>query len=340
MKKDIRSFTIEELEEEVTSMAQPAHRARQIFLWLNGKGASDFSEMSDLSKNFVTELKKKFYIEELKCEKHLTSADGTEKFLWKLKDGEHIETVFISEGKRKTLCLSSQVGCKIKCCFCASGIRGFIRNLEASEIVSQVLQVQKSSKFRITNIVFMGMGEPFDNYDNVLKAIRIINHPAGIGIGARKITVSTCGITPAILKLAEEGLQVELSVSLHAANNELRNKLVPINRKYSLKDLLDCCMEYYRKTGRVITLEYALIKGCNDSMKDADDLAAAAKRLKAKVNLIACNPYEDLSYEGPDKKHAGKFKDRLISLGITATLRKSKGSDILAACGQLAAREG
>jgi len=338
MKKDIRDLSLDELKEEITGMGQPPHRARQIFLWLNRKNAGSFDKMTDLPKSLIAQLKKKFIIGTLECAEHLKAKDGTEKFLWKLDDGEHVETVFIREKKRRTLCLSSQVGCRFKCPFCASGTGGFIRNLRVSEIIGQVLRAGEICACRMTNIVFMGMGEPLDNYDNLTGAIRMINHPDGAGIGARKITVSTCGIVPGILKLKEFPLQVELSVSLHAADDALRNELVPANRKYPLKELISACREYYEKTGRVITLEYALINGRNDSAGDAEKLARIAQKLKAKVNLIDCSPVAELACAGSGREKMGRFKERLRSEKVTVTVRKSRGGDILAACGQLAAR--
>ncbi|MFH1552167.1 MAG: 23S rRNA (adenine(2503)-C(2))-methyltransferase RlmN [Candidatus Omnitrophota bacterium] len=338
MKRDIRDLVPEELKREITAMGEPAHRARQIFMWLNRKSADSFTEMTDLPKRFITELDKRFVIGALECAEQLKSKDGTEKFLWRLEDGQYIETVLIREARRRTLCLSTQVGCRFKCPFCASGIKGFIRDLRASEIVNQLLQAQKLCDCRVTNIVFMGMGEPLDNYDNLEKAIRIINHPGGTGLGARKITVSTCGIIPGILKLQKIGLQVELSVSLHAASNHLRDELVPVNRKYPLEKLISACEKYYKKTGRVITLEYTLIGDKNDSIEEAEKLGQIANRLKAKINLIECSPV--CAGEGlkPDRKKLTLFVERLRSKKAAVTVRKSKGVDIMAACGQLALR--
>jgi 23S rRNA (adenine2503-C2)-methyltransferase len=316
-------------------MGEKPHRAKQIFLWLNQKEAISFSEMTDLSKDLIKKLEKSYSIGSLALEEHLVSKDGTEKFLWRLEDGNFIETVYITEKKRKTLCLSTQVGCKIKCPFCASGSLGFIRNLKPSEITSQILEIQKKYKTRITNIVFMGIGEPLDNYDNLVKAIQIINDPDGINIGARKITVSTCGIIPGIHKLKKLGIQVELSISLHAANNTLRDKLVPINKKYPLEDLIATCQDYYASTGRVITLEYTLIRGENDSEKDARELGQIARKLKAKVNLITCNPIKP-HLKTIDPRDVIKFRDNVRSKGVNVTVRKPKGMDIMAACGQLA----
>ena len=338
MKKDIRDLTPKELEKWMTAMGEPPHRARQIFLWLNRKNVRSFGMMTDLPKRLVPELEKKFIIGTLECVEHLISKDGTEKFLWELSDKNHVETVLIQEGNRRTLCLSTQVGCKFACPFCASGVRGFTRDLRVSEIVDQLFCVQQFCPRRVTNIVFMGMGEPLDNYDNLEKAIRMINHPDGAGIAARKITVSTCGIIPGIMKLKDIGLQVELSVSLHAADDRLRNELVPASRRYPLEKLVRACREYYETTGRVVTLEYTLIKGRNDTLKSAGELAKIAKKIKAKVNLIECNPFAELGCGAPGKKKMNAFAARVRSRGVTATTRRSRGEDILAACGQLAAK--
>ena len=341
MKADIRDFTLEELTELIKKMGEPAHRARQIFRWLYSKNVRAFGAMTDLPKGLVRRLEDEIGIGRISCEEKSVSRDGTEKFLWKLGDGRFVESVLIrvpGEGGRRTLCLSTQVGCKFKCPFCASGAGGFTRNLRVSEILDQIVSVQEAASLRITNIVFMGMGEPLDNYDNVVKAIRIMNDPAGLGIGARKITVSTCGIVPAIRCLKDLGLQIELSVSLHSAEDALRDSLVPSNRKYPLKELESALKEYTRDTGRVITLEYTLISGVNDTDKSADKLAAFAKRIKGKVNLIACNPSSGKKGK-PGQGRLSEFRKVLEEKGVTATIRRSKGDDIMAACGQLAARQ-
>ncbi|MDP8298798.1 MAG: 23S rRNA (adenine(2503)-C(2))-methyltransferase RlmN [Candidatus Tantalella remota] len=337
MKRDICDLTLEELEKEMTDMGEPRHRAKQVFRWVNGKYADSFEKMTNLPKGLIFELDSRFEIGRLVCAEHLSSKDGTEKFLWVLRDKEHIETVLIRERSRVTLCLSTQVGCRFRCPFCASGSKGFIRDLSVSEIVGQVAAAQKSFSGRVTNIVFMGMGEPLDNYDNLIKVIRILNHPDGGGIGARKMTVSTCGIVPEILKLKDLGVQVELSVSLHAANDSLRDELVPSNRKYPLNMLVEACVRYFKDTGRIITLEYTLIKNVNDREKDAAGLAGIAKRINAKVNLIACSSFPGSHSEGPERAAVEDFKQKLIKLGAKVTVRRSKGADIMAACGQLAA---
>lgn len=338
LKQDLRGLTTEDIEGALKLLGEPPHRARQIFSWVAGKGIEDPADMSNVPKALKEELKKKFYIGRLVSSEKLVSKDRTEKYLWELEDGEHVESVYLSGASRRTLCISTQVGCRIGCPFCCSGARGFTRNLTSAEIVSQVLEVQKLKKKRLTNLVYMGMGEPLDNYDNLVRSIKIINHPAGIGLGARKITVSTCGLAPEILKLKDLGIQIELSISLHASNNKLRNKLVPVNRRYPLKVLLDACEKYYTATGRVITLEYTVIKGMNDSENDIKDLAEIAKRLKAKVNLIGCSPSPSHDCASPGEEAVHAFEKRLSVLGAKVTVRRSKGSDILASCGQLAAK--
>jgi 23S rRNA (adenine2503-C2)-methyltransferase len=336
MKKDICNLSFDELCTEIKAIGEVTYRAGQIFEWIYKKNADSFKEMTNLSGKLAQRLEDNFYISKLNCTKHLTSKDGTEKFLWKLEDGNHIETAFMKEGKRKTLCLSTQVGCRFKCPFCASGEKGLIRNLTLSEMVNQVRTVEKICNCRITNVVFMGIGEPLDNYENLLKSIKVLNHPKGLNIGARKITVSTCGIIPEIKKLKDERIQVELSVSLHAGNDSLRNELVPINRKYSLGKLISVLKDYYLTTSRVVTLEYTLIRGKNDSLKDAKELLAIAKELKAKVNLITCNPAAGMGVERPKPDDVNAFRDILRSGGVAVTIRKIKGADIKAACGQLA----
>jgi len=338
MRHDIKDLTLDELRSAIMLLGGEKHRASQIFKWVYKKNVQDFGLMTDLSRGFIEELGKKYTIGTMIPEEVEVSRDGTEKFLWRLADGNLVESVLIKESDRRTLCLSTQVGCRYKCPFCASGAAGFKRDLTVSEIVSQVIEVQGMRKTRITNIVFMGMGEPLDNADNVIKAIRLINHKEALEIGARKITVSTCGIIPGIKKLQEIGLQIELSVSLHAVNEELRNELVPANRKYPLEKLLVACRDFYNKTGRVITLEYAIIKGKNDSQKEAERLAKITRDLKAKVNLLSCNPSLRYPCEPGAADNVEVFRKKLLGMGVTVTYRKSKGQDISAACGQLAAK--
>ena len=339
-KKDIKNFTPEELKEELEKISEPPYRAEQIFSWIYKKGACDFSAMNNLPKPLKEKLSQYYYIGAIKPLKHLKSIDQTEKFLFELADGNLIETVLIYAWQRKTLCISTQAGCKFACSFCASGINGFKRDLSVSEILSQISAIEYNLKHKMTNFVFMGMGEPLDNYENVSKAIKIMNSKKGMGIAARRITVSTSGIIPGIEKFKELGLQVNLSISLHAANNELRNRLMSVNKKYPLEELLKVCEDYMKNGGRILTFEYILIKGINDSQKDIDELVKAAKRLKAKVNLISYSPVPGFDFQAPLEKDVKIFEGKLLKRGVNVTIRDSKGKDIMAACGQLAGEGG
>ncbi len=338
MTKDIRDLSLDELRAEIAAMGEKPHRARQIFKWLNDKGSEKFEAMTNLPKELISELNKKFSISNLTCLERLVSKDGTEKFLWGMDDGEKVETVVIKGKSRTTYCLSTQVGCKFGCPFCASGERGFSRDLRVAEIIGQVISARRISGIPPTNLVFMGMGEPLDNYDNLIKAIRVINHPDGMRLGARKMTVSTCGVVPGILRLADELIQVELSISLHSADDRVRDRLVPINRKYGIDELLKSCMIYHSKTGRIITIEYILLKGENASSGDAESLARVLKNIRAKVNLIPYNPaHGGADSLAPKREDVERFKQILEARGVKVTVRQSKGTDIRAACGQLAA---
>lgn len=332
IRKDIKNFLLNELEKEI----YPPYRARQIFLWVYKKGVNSFKDMKNIPEQLIDEVDRKYYISNLGLGSRLKSIDKTEKFLFKLEDGNFTETVLIYAKNRKTICLSTQAGCRFGCCFCASGARGFIRNLQPAEIINQILFLRYNLGHKITNYVLMGMGEPLDNYDNVSKAILIMNEPKGMDIGARGITISTCGIIPGIKKLGELGLQINLSISLHAGNDKLRSELMPVNKRYPLEDLIKACEGYFARADRMITLEYILIKGKNDSLKDADELAVIAKRLKAKVNLIPYSPSVYFNFQPIPKENVPRFIDRLTKRKVNAILRESKGQDIQAACGQLA----
>ena len=337
-KKDIRDLPLQELEKAMVEMNEPPYRAGQIFFWLYQKGVHDFKEMSNIPGSLIDKLDQNYsMIQPDPCE-HQQSTDGTEKFLLKLRDAQFVETVLIYAARRKTVCISTQVGCKLACSFCASGMNGFIRNLTPSEILNQILYLQHTLKHHITNYVFMGMGEPLDNYENVAKAVTIMNDAKGMNVGARRITVSTSGVIPGIKKLKELELQVNLAVSLHAVSDTLRNTLMPINKRYPLEELIKACEEFKGKTGRRMTLEYVLLKGINDSLKDAEGLAAIAKRLKVKVNLIPYSEVPDLDFRRPEREGINAFMKRLAQKGTKATLRESKGKDIQAACGQLAGK--
>ena len=337
-KKDIKNFTIEELRKELNKIREASYRAGQIFDWIYKKGVCEFSKMNNLPGPLKNKLNRVYRVGSIKLKEHLKSSDGTEKFLFELSDGHFIETVLIYSGSRKTVCLSTQVGCKFRCAFCASGTKGFTRNLSTSEILDQSLFLQRALSHNITNFVFMGMGEPLDNYKNLSKAILIMNSTEALGIGARRMTVSTCGVVPGIEKFKHLGIQVNLSISLHAVDNKLRDILVPINKVYPLEKLISACEDYISEADRRITLEYVVIKGKNHSLKDATGLSRIAKSLKAKVNLIQYSPVSGKGFEAPLKKDMLALKAALVKARINVTMRESKGGDIQAACGQLTMR--
>jgi len=336
-KIDIKALSKTELENELIALGYEPYRTGQIFRWLYKVGVRSFDEMSDIPLDMRNRLKAKFHITHLVIlDSRSSASDGTIKYLFKLEDSNTIETVFLPERDRNTVCLSSQVGCKYGCSFCASAPFGFIRNLRSSELLDEIIFLKlKNPLASITNLVFMGIGEPLDNYDNVMRAIRIFNDEEAFNIGARKITISTCGIIPGIEKLKKEGLQIELSVSLHASTDAVRSKLVPINKRYPLKDLMAACKDYVESTNRIITFEYILIKGVNSSGEDAVQLARLLKDIKCKVNTITCNHIASKDYKKPSDEDVRIFIKKLKSNGINAMNRRSKGEDIDAGCGQL-----
>jgi len=335
--QDIKDFNLLELTTRISSQGFPSFCSRQIFSWIYKKGVFDFEGMTDLPLALRRYLKQNFYIIGLAIAKKLKSSDNTEKFLLRIMDGNCLEAVLIPTQKRVTACISSQVGCKFSCRFCASGVSGFKRNLGCGEIIEQLLLLKNfSSAKRITHLVLMGTGEPLDNYDNVLKAIRIINSKEGLNLASRRITISTCGLIPQIKRLSSEGLQIELSVSLHAAEDALRSSLMPVNKKYPLEELIDTCKDYALKTNRQVTFEYILIKDINSSLKDAQNLVKILSDFKLfKVNLIPANNIPELKVIPPLRKEIYAFKNYLLSNKIKVTLRKERGKDIKAACGQL-----
>lgn len=334
--KNIKEFTLDELKCLFSKLDEPAYRAQQVFSWIYQKYALNFEEMTDISQSLRDKLSHEFYIGTISLSQHLTSKDYTEKFLFKLEDNNYIESVLIYAENRTTLCISTQIGCKYSCLFCASGHIRFKRNLTVSEIISQILFIKRKGKHKINNYVFMGMGEPLDNLENVLKSIKIMNAPKGLNIGANKITISTCGIIKGITKITNFEPRINLSVSLHATNNKLRDILVPVNKLYPIEKLVKACEIYTNKTKKVITLEYILIKGKNDSYKDADELSKIAKRLNAKVNIIPCSNSSHTHTSPPDNAETVFFIETIKKKWKKVTLRKSKGNDIQAACGQLA----
>ncbi len=337
-KADIKDFTLQELKERLSAAGEPAYRANQIFGWIYKRGVTGFEAMVNIPVSLKTKLNDLFYFGSIKMLQILKSNDGTEKFPFQLIDGRRIETVSIPAKDRETACLSTQVGCKYRCLICASGQNGFVRNLTVSEMINQLLFLIHTRKIPVTNVVFMGMGEPFDNYENLIKVIRIINSPEGLNIGARRLTVSTGGLVPEIRRFAELGLQVHLAVSLHASNSVLRSKIVPVSRKYPLKELIPACKEYTKRTGRKITFEYTLIQGVNDTVEDARQLAVLAGRIKAKVNIIPLNVFPGLKFQPSGEEAVRRFIQRLQEKRVDVTRRHSRGEDIAAACGQLAGR--
>ena len=342
-KIDIKSLPLAELETAVRDLAQPHYRARQIVDWLYQKRVGAFDEMSDLPREFRTQLAEKFTFAQIDIVRVLGSRDTTRKFLFRLSDGSLIESVLIpaspalygSRSDRRTICVSTQVGCAYGCKFCASGLEGFSRNLTPNEIVDQILAVERESSEKIDNIVFMGMGEPLANFDNLMCAIRIINAPWGIGIGARHITVSTSGLAPQIRNLADEPLQIRLAISLHGATDAVRGQIMPINRRYNLETLLAACDYYVSRKKQRLSFEYILIADVNDSEEQARLLAKHARRLSAKVNLIPYNTVHGLPWSRPSRDRQEAFLSILREREVAATLRREKGHDIDAACGQL-----
>ena len=342
--KSIYSYSLEELTSKMLSMKQTSYRAKQIFSWLYRERVSSFDEMTNISKSFRDVLKSEFDFSLPVPIVVQESKDGTIKCLFRLEDGEKVESVLMHYVYGYSVCVSSQVGCNMGCAFCASGLLKKKRNLSSHEMLGQVLAFDKLLKAKdpslhVTHVVIMGTGEPFDNYDNVLSFIRNINSPFGIGIGARHITVSTCGIVPSILKFGKEGLQVNLAISLHAPNNELRNKLMPINHAYPLEELISAIIQYGKDSNdRRVTYEYILIKDLNDSLACAKELADLIKPTFGYVNLIPYNPVIENGYERSPNKKVSAFHNYLLKKGIKSTIRKEFGSDIDAACGQLRAK--
>lgn len=338
---DIKGLTLNELKEIFVKEGLPSFRAEQIFHWIFRKKVDSFQAMTNLPKGLIHWLESIFSVSQIACIKNQKSQDGSEKFLFRLSDSHLIESVLIKNNRRNTICLSSQVGCIWHCLFCASGKDGFKRNLFTGEILNQILSIQRMTGETIHNIVFMGMGEPFDNYDNVMKSIQIINSRQGINIGARKITISTCGIIPGIRRLTKNPLQIELSVSLHAAEEDIRTFLMPVNQKYPLKRLIDACSHYIKGKNRQITFEYMMLKGINDTSDQAKKLCRLISGFDAKVNLIIYNPIPvQLKLLPSNKNKIASFQQILKKNGIPITIRYSQGKDIQAACGQLRSHYG
>ena len=334
---DIKSMTESELTSFFKGMGQPGFRARQVFTWLH-RGVRSFDEMTDLSKPLRAQLAEICYITApTVARKQVSKLDGTIKYLWELADGNCIETVLMQYHHGNTVCISSQVGCRMGCAFCASTIAGKVRDLRPSELLDQVLFTQLDSGLPVSNIVLMGIGEPLDNIDNVLRFLELVNSPNGLNIGMRHISLSTCGVVPGIDALAEKQLQLTLSVSLHAPDSETRSRIMPVNRAYDVETLFAACHRYFQKTGRRISFEYAMIDGVNDHDWQAELIAKKLKGMPGHVNLIPLNDVVESPYK--PSKRVGAFQQKLESLGVTATVRRSLGGDIDASCGQLRRKE-
>ena len=339
-KKDIASYNFEELKEEMLALGEKPFRSKQIYSWLHEKLADSFDEMTNLSKALREKLEENYTIKKVEmAARQVSKVDPTEKFLFELEDGNMIESVLMKYNYGNSVCISSQVGCRMGCRFCASTIDGLERNLTPSEMLRQVYRIQKISGERISNIVIMGSGEPLDNYDNFVKFVHMVSDEHGLNISQRNITASTCGIVPNIYRLAEEGLQITLALSLHGSNQEKRKSLMPVANKYELSEVLEACDAYFEKTGRRTTFEYSLVKGVNDTPEDAKELIGMLRYRNCHLNLIPVNPIKERDFKKPDRKNAEEFKNKLEKSGINCTIRRERGSDIDGACGQLRRRK-
>lgn len=335
-KVDLKTLDFQEMKAEMAKIGEKPFRAGQIYQWIHEKLADSPLEMTNLSKNLRDTLAEHYDCTCLSVVEVLTSQiDGTQKYLFKLADQNVIESVLMRYKHGNSVCISSQVGCKMGCRFCASTIGGWTRNLTAAEMLDQIYRIQKLSGERVSNVVVMGTGEPLDNYDNILKFFQMLTDEHGLNISQRNITVSTCGIVPKMKQLADEQLQITLALSLHASNQAKRRELMPIANKYSLGEVIDACQYYFKKTGRRITFEYSLVGGVNDKKEDADELAALIKPLNCHVNLIPVNPIKERDYVQSQKKVIDNFKNKLEKCGINVTIRREMGRDINGACGQL-----
>ncbi len=332
---NLLDYSCDDLKQLAKVLGQPEFRGKQIFEWIY-RGADSFEDMSNIPKSFRERLSQEAVINSVKiCEKYVSNIDETRKYLLELNDGNFIESVLMKYEYGYTICVSSQVGCKMGCKFCASTLNGWIRNLTPGEILGQVMCVQKDLGQRISNIVMMGIGEPFDNFDNVLKFIELVNAPGGLNIGQRHISISTCGLVDKIRELAERKMQITLLISLHAPDDESRSKIMPINNKYSISELMDACDFYIQQTGRRISFEYTLISGVNDNLAEADKLADLVRGRLCHINLIPVNKVAETGFDKSSRQRVEQFRARLEKRGISATVRREMGSDINAACGQL-----
>ncbi len=334
-KTDIKSMNEAELEALLAEMGQPRFRAAQLFKWLQA-GVEDFDQMTNIPKSLRESLKESCYIAGVTIERKLVSQiDGTVKYLYRLFDGELIESVLMKYEHGYTVCISTQVGCRMGCSFCASGLCGLKRNLTASEMLSQIMMAAKDNGIRVSNVVMMGMGEPLDNFDNSIRFLELVSNEKGLGIGLRHISLSTSGVVSGIEKLKEYNLPITLSISLHAPNDEIRSSMMKVNKRWNIDALLKACREYQKVTTRRISFEYALIENVNDSEQCADELAARLKGIMCHVNLIPANPVKENSFKKPDKNKIQKFRQLLEAKGLNATVRRTLGADIEASCGQL-----
>lgn len=335
-KSDIKSLNIKELQELLENMGEKKFRAKQIYEWLHVKLAEDFDEMTNISKDLKSKLRENCYITALEPVEVLTSKiDGTQKYLFRLSDGNVIESVLMKYKFGNSVCISTQVGCRMGCRFCASTIGGLERCLTVSEMLDEIYHIQKITGKRVSNVVLMGTGEPLDNYDNVLKFVKMLTDENGLHISQRNITISTCGLADNILRLADEELQITLALSLHAADDGTRKELMPVANKYSIEEVLDACRYYFNKTGRRVTFEYSLVSGVNDTPEHAKRLAQLLKSMHGHVNLIPVNPVKERNYRQSDRKSVMDFKNMLEKYRINVTIRREMGRDINGACGQL-----
>lgn len=338
-KKDIVSFGYEELLSEMEEIGEKSFRGKQVYSWLHEKLADEFSQMTNLSKALRQKLDDAYEIRKVSMTaRQISRRDPTEKFLFELHDGSMIESVLMKYDYGNSVCVSSQAGCRMGCRFCASAIGGLVRNLTPSEMLGQIYRIQKLTGERVSNVVVMGTGEPLDNYDNFLKFVTMLSGSHGLHISQRNITASTCGIVPNIKRLAKEGLQITLALSLHASNQEKREKLMPVARKYELSEVMEACDYYFEKTGRRPTFEYSLVGGVNDGPEDAKELSALLSGRNCHLNLIPVNTVKERDFERPDRKNVLAFKNKLEKNGINVTIRRERGSDIDGACGQLRRR--
>ena len=333
--KDIRSMYLEELQALMKEMGEPGFRAGQIFDWLQ-QGVENFDEMSNIPSKLRVKLREGYYIVTANIKKRLESdKDDTVKYLYELHDGELVESVLMKYNHGYSVCVSTQVGCRMGCSFCASGLNGLKRNLTASEILAQITKAQKDNNIRISNVVLMGMGEPMDNLDNVIRFLKLVSHEKGLNIGLRHISVSTSGVVSGIYKLMEENFPITLSISLHAPNDVIRDSMMKVNKKWNIATLIKACKDYIKVTGRRISFEYAVVDGVNNSDDNARELAKLLKGMLCHVNLIPVNPVKENTYKKPDRKKIEHFCKLLNDLGINTTIRRTLGSDIDASCGQL-----